>query len=135
MVTQTLRAVRFDYDSVKSASGLSILAGAWLVATPWIFDIRDNLPAMWNAVFVGLLVTASGATRFFGADKTASMGWLSSLLGVWLFVSPWRFGYGAAAAVLWDSMIMGTVVMALGVLSALPHTTTHDPTKTTGIPG
>lgn len=44
------------YKPGVAADALGIVIGIWLVASPWIFGLRDLSSAATNAVIVGLLV-------------------------------------------------------------------------------
>lgn len=45
--------------------------------------------------------------------------WLMLIFGVWMIISPFILGYGAVAAAVWNSIIIGiaVVVFALAVMS------------------
>ncbi len=39
--------------------------------------------------------------------------WLNVILGVWLILSPWIFGYVGKSGALWNSVIVGILVAVL----------------------
>jgi SPW repeat len=50
------------------------------------------------------------STRNYAAEARAASG-INILLGVWLLVSPWVFGYQAAgSAAIWNSVIVGALI-------------------------
>ncbi len=44
---------------------------------------------------------------------------LNALAGLWVFFSPWIFGFAADAGATWNSVIAGLIVAALALTSAL----------------
>jgi SPW repeat len=40
----------------KSASGLNVVLGCWLIVSPWIFGYSGNQDAMWNSIAAGIIV-------------------------------------------------------------------------------
>jgi hypothetical protein len=49
---------------VHTASGLNILLGIWLLASPWVFGYHTVGPAaIWNSVIVGALIAILAAKR------------------------------------------------------------------------
>lgn len=69
-----------------------------------------------NAVLLGIIVAILAATRFAGATgRWAS--WISALVGIWMVVSPWVYGY-AGESWMWNSVVVGIIVLVLGIRSA-----------------
>lgn len=76
-------------EQVVGASGLNVLAGLWLVASPWLLGY-DPEDAAWNPVVFGSIVVLLAAVRVRGAWGASILSWINSLIGVWLFVSAFR---------------------------------------------
>lgn len=120
---------RTDAGAIRAASGLNALAGLWLIVAPWVLGFSaDAGGGVWNAVIVGVIIAVLAAARFFGAYGAAWMSWVNALLGAWVVISPWVFGYSGNAARLWNSIIVGLLVIVLGVWSASASTPPHSPT-------
>ncbi len=114
------RKYRFqdDLDQGSVASALNVLAGIWLIVSPWIYTVASaQNGGVWNSVIVGIVITFFAASRFLGSyDRTLS--WLNALLGLWMIVSPWVYGYSGASGFTWNSVIVGIIVAILGTWSA-----------------
>jgi hypothetical protein len=71
-------------------SWLSLLLGAWVAASPWIWgydDVAGAVPA--DVVTGGAVVALTLASIAF-----PSLAALSVLAGLWLVTAPWLIGYG-----------------------------------------
>lgn len=96
------------------ASGLNILAGLWLLASP--IAIAYGAGARWNALLVGAAVMLLAGVRAAGAERAPVLSWLNMLLGVWLVASPFALETGAAA--LWNFLAVGAFVAFWAFVSA-----------------
>jgi len=41
--------------------------------------------------------------------------WLSGIIGIWLIVSPWVYGFANNTGALWNSIIFGVIVLILAI--------------------
>ena len=99
---------------VKIASGLNFLAGLYLLISGWINGATGG--SMANAIILGIVVAILAACRVFGvAGPWAS--WLNALIGIWMIISPWIYGY-AGQPWMWNAIIIGIIMLVLGVWSA-----------------
>lgn len=118
-------------EQVKVASGLNVLAGLWLVIAPWIYSRgAAEGPGLYtgsilNNVIVGLIVALFAAFRFFNPARNVMLSWLNCLLGLWMFVSPWVYGYTDNRARFYNSLIFGVIIAILGAWSALESRGMH----------
>jgi hypothetical protein len=118
----------------KVASGLDLLAGLWLIISPFVLGYWDlgqvtrTIPsqATNNDLIVGFTIAAIAAIRLANAYRfgeyelpTMWLSWLSALLGLWLIVSPFVLGYTGLTAAFWNNIILGIIVTVLGVWNAL----------------
>lgn len=97
---------------------VNLTLGAWLFLSPWIF--RENAVdygTSWNLWVVGILVAGSAALALRNLKPWEE--WINLFLGLWLILSPWVFGYTHENELLWNSILVGTVV-ALSAALALP---------------
>ena len=120
----------------RSASGVNVLLGCWLIASPWIFAYTGNASAFWNSIVAGALVVLLAAGRFSLPRSSLGSSWLNVLLGLWTIVSPWIYGYAANGAAMWDCIAVGIAIALLaswsGRATALEHHAhdTHVPPMT-----
>lgn len=121
----------------KVASGLDLLAGLWLIISPFVLGYSDlgqatktmASQATNNSLIVGFTVAVIAAIRLANAYRfgeyelpTMWLSWLSALLGLWLIVSPFVLGFADVTnltTAYWNTIILGIIVTVLGVWSAL----------------
>ena len=101
----------------KSASGINLVLGAWLIASPWIFGYSTIDAAAWDSVVVGAIILIIGLTRVVSLVGPA-LARVNIVLGLWTIASPWIFGYAAGGPAMWNSVAVGVVVTLLALLSA-----------------
>ena len=94
--------------------GVNILAGAWLFLSPWILGLSGS-PA-WIAWVIGVLVVAVALWAMF-ADEARTAEWTGALLGAFLFVSPWLWGYVGIART--NAWILGAVVIVASLWAVM----------------
>jgi hypothetical protein len=99
-------AASFLRHAMANAPLWHLMTGAW---PPEAVGIA----AMWSLAIVGVAVAfvAFFAWLAFGAWQE----WINLAFGIWLFVSPWVFGFPASAGLRWNAVITGTVVAGLAV--------------------
>ncbi len=104
-------------SQAKAASGVNLVLGAWLVASPWIFDYSTLSAATWNSVMVGALIAVIGITRVVSLVGTAPAR-VNAILGLWTLASPWMFAFAGVEPAMWNSLVVGIVVALLALRSA-----------------
>jgi hypothetical protein len=112
--------------SAKTASGINMVLGAWLVISPFLFGFSHVATATWNNIIVGLIVLAAGWVRMVDVEAMFDVGWVNFVAGLWLCVAPWAFGYYHLASPLWNDLTVGVIVFVValsGLFSRPRHTT------------
>ena len=110
---------RHDGSSTRRhawASALNALAGIWLVVSAFLLGFAPDSRAVWNAVIVGVLIGLIAACRMVAGHRLAWLGWINVLLGAWTMASPWIFRYTDVVDALWNSVVIGGLVMILSCL-------------------
>lgn len=102
-------------EEVVGASGLNVLAGSWLVLSPFAIGYESG-DARWNPVVSGAIVALIGIVRAGGAYRQAWLSWLNAAVGVWLFFSAFWLAESGTAS--WNSGIMGVAVFLLASWAA-----------------
>ncbi len=62
--TQFNRSTAEAPNQVRVASGLNVLLGLWMIASPWIFAYSLMTGALWSSVIVGVVVAILALIRF-----------------------------------------------------------------------
>lgn len=117
------RARPVDPDAVhavRGASGLNAVAGVWLIASPFVLGHAGVAAAMWNEIVVGAIVLAVGLVRLTQPQKMRGISWVNAVLGVWLIAAPFVLNYHTAGYAMWNDVVLGVLITALAVWSALP---------------
>ena len=114
-----MRTANTDTSQVRVASGLNFLAGIWIIISAWVYGAIYTSGSAWNSIIVGIVVAVLAAIRFFAPRSAVGLSWINALLGIWIIISPWVFGYASTnTARMWNSVIFGIIVLILGVWSA-----------------
>lgn len=98
---------------------INFVLGTAIFITPWIIPYnlpaRDELVISWNFWIVGggILISAGSALTYFQAWEQ----WINTILGVWLFISPWMLKYTNEKYLLLNAMILGLTIAVLGTMS------------------
>lgn len=111
--------------NVRTASGLNILAGLWLIIAPFVLGYYELKTPMWNDIAVGILVVALAATRLSKPVTTTWASWLNLVLGIWLVLAPFVLQYSDVTTPLWNDVVVGVIVAALALWSGVAATSRH----------
>lgn len=120
-------SARHDYAAqARSASGINVLLGIWLIISPWVFGyVSAGDQPMWNAVSTGGLVLILAATRYAQPHTGSGMSWINFLLGLWAIASPWIFTYANQDSAMWNNVATGVVIALLAIWSGSATTQEH----------
>jgi len=106
------------------AAGFNFVLGAWLFISPWVYGAYMRADA-WNSWILGVLIATFAGIRM--ATESASIGWINTILAVWVFASPWIYAYTANTGRFVNSLCVGLLVFILSLSAGLrtPHAVTH----------
>ncbi len=104
----------------------NLALGAWLFISPWVLGFSVLRPAASNAWIFGVIVAVLALAALYAYQKWEE--WLSAAIGVWVFVSPWVLGFNYDAKILWNSLIVGALLVILALWSV---TLEHGPGQIT----
>jgi hypothetical protein len=105
-------------NAAGTASVLNVLAGLWLIISPFILTYANLPAAMWGTIAVGIVVLIFAWIRVANPGQYVGLSWLNFLLGIWLIISPFVLGYSAFPRATWNDVILGIIVLILGACSA-----------------
>lgn len=105
-------------DTVKTASGLVMIAAIWLIIAPFALRYTFLAEAAWNDILVGIAVVVLAAWKL-GAPAVAAASWVNVALGLWLIIAPFVLGYQAVEAAYWNDVLVGLAIAGLATWSAL----------------
>ena len=102
-------------DEVIGASSLNVIAGIWLIISPFVLGYGGG-DAYWNPIVFGAIVAVVALARLGGAYRATWLAWLNMAIGVWLFIS--GFWLASTPRASWNEWILGVIVFVLGAWSA-----------------
>ncbi len=106
-------------DVIKPTAGLSLLIALWFFVSPWVYGAYHMANA-WNSWIVGA-VLAIVAVICLNSERrsAANLSWLNVVLSVWVFFSPWIFGYTAETDRFINSLCVGVVMFVLSLMASM----------------
>lgn len=113
-----LRFARDYTAQARTASGLNIVLGLWLIGSPWVFDYGGKSVAL-TSITVGTLIALLAAIRLASLHNSAGLSGINLLLAFWTTAAPWIYGYAINTGALWNNVVVGILVAVLAVLSAI----------------
>ena len=105
-------------DASRPASALNVLAGIWLIISPWVLGFTDLRVPLWDTLLVGIAVLVLAAIRL-GTSGTTGLSWVNLLLGIWLIISPFVLGFTAASAAMSNAIVLSILVGIFSLWAAL----------------
>ena len=93
------------------------LLGLWIFGSPWLLvhsmvtevPVAGGILGMWNLSVVGLAVVVICAIALYRFNTLAE--WINLLSGAWLVVSPLALCFSASAALTWNSVVSGSLIV------------------------
>lgn len=110
---------RLANDQLRWATGLSIIAGLWLLISPFILGYSDRTNAVWDDVILGIAIAIIAALRLWWFSDMAWLSWLNLILGAWVVISPWVLGFSDQSTAMADNVIVGVIVFILSGWAAM----------------
>ena len=106
-------------NNVRTASGLNLIAGLWLIVAPFILGYSNLQSTTWNSIIVGILIAGMAGYRIANPHLNPWVSWVVAALGVWVILSPFVYAHSDVARPFWNDIIIGIVVLILGAWSAM----------------
>lgn len=98
--------------------GLAVLTGLYAAISPWVvhFEGTNTVMAV-NNLIIGLAIAGLGVGMAARPMRLLQLGWVLSVLGAWLIVSPWivSIGHHAPRALIWNNAFTGGMAVILGL--------------------
>lgn len=102
-------------DDAAGASWLNVIAGIWLIISPFVLGYTNG-DSYWNPIVFGAVVAIIALGRLAGGYRSAPLSWINMAVGVWLFISAWWLAQSSQA--IWNDWILGVIVFVLGAFGA-----------------
>ena len=108
-----------DLQQIRLASGLNIIAGLWLIVSPYGFGYYMLNPPFWNSIVIGFLVVVFATIRIVLSARFSEIAWINFAFGAYLCISPFLFGFTNVTAALSNSIASGVFIMLMSAWSAV----------------
>jgi hypothetical protein len=108
---------RGGMDDGAVAAALNVIAGIWLIISPFVLGYT-GADATWNPIVFGAVVAALALARLAGGVRAAGVSWINMAIGVWLFIS--AFWLASSSQASWNVGILGVIVFVLGAWASAP---------------
>lgn len=92
---------------------VTLVLGAWMVLSPWVYGFSADHAAMLNAVIFGAAIVVYSVIEL--SIPRMWEEWLMLAAGVWLLVSPWVLDFQAKSAAMWNTAVSGIVLAVLAM--------------------
>ena len=99
---------------VVAANALEVLAGVWLIVSPFVLDYVAGDSRL-NPMIAGALVAFFALIRVMGAYRAEWLSWINVVIGGWMFASGFWLAESPAAS--WNAWLLGFAVAMLALLS------------------
>lgn len=120
------RAVAHDaapkIGGIRAASVICLLAGIWLFVSPWVYGAYTSGNA-WNSWIVGAAIFLLACARVSRPAYSTGISWVNLVLGIWVFFSPWIYGYVTVNTGRFiNSLCVGVIVFVFALTSGITAT-------------
>jgi len=106
--------------SLVRSAGLDALAGVWLFASAFLLS-HDQISFINNVTCGGIV-----AILAFGPFAHAWLAWLPLAIGGWVVASPFVLGFAGDAAVMWNNVLTGALMLVIAARSQTLTKAAHD---------
>jgi SPW repeat-containing protein len=86
-----------------------VVLGVLLFIAPWVFGTAAVSSGSWDAWILGVVAVILGLLSL-GLPRNVATEWITLIVGVLLFISPWVLGFAAVAAAAWSAWIIGILL-------------------------
>lgn len=91
---------------------VNLIAGIWLFITPWLFNYART-GYSWDAFLFGFIMIIFSIWAI--SDRRLWEEWVDSIIGIWVFISPWVLSFSFDYAALWNFLAVGFVATILSI--------------------
>jgi hypothetical protein len=106
-------------EGARTASVLTLIAGIWLIISPFWMGFYVARVPLWNTLLVGIAVTILALIRACFPARNVVLSLVNLLLGVWLLFAPYVLGYWSLSVPAGVDVITGIVICVTAIWSML----------------
>ncbi len=109
--------------AARVSSSICAAASLWCFLSPWAYFGVSEQPYAWNAWIVGGIMFTACCVRLFDTRPSTVFSWLNSILGAWICLSPFIFGYTGDLGHTINSLSVGAIIIAFSIVSGVINRT------------
>jgi uncharacterized membrane protein HdeD (DUF308 family) len=115
--------------STKVASTINIIAGIWLIISPFVLRYWHIRAAAWDNIICGIVVLVLASIRVAHPARNLALSWINLIIGIWIFISPWVLRYSTDRTPLSNDVVLGIIVFVCAIwsLAASPRSDYRTP--------
>jgi SPW repeat len=87
---------------------VSLVLGVLLFIAPWVFGTATGAGA-WDAWVLGIIGVILALIALAAVSTATLTEWISVVLGIVLFISPWVLGFATLPALAWTAWVIGVL--------------------------
>jgi hypothetical protein len=104
----------------QAIEGLSLLAGLYLAASPWIAGFSNITNLTVNNLITGIVLTVLALGFGSVYERTYGLSWAAVALGVWTIIAPWVVaGNVDTTRTVTSNVIVGAVLVLTGLATSV----------------
>jgi hypothetical protein len=100
-------------------AAVSMVVGAWLVASPYVIDFWLYDPLRLNCTFIGGTVVGLAIAQLALSPGLRWLGWLNVVLGLWIAAIPFVYGVEFLTGATVSCVASGLAIAACAAASIL----------------
>lgn len=104
-------------ENSRAGSIINLLAGIWLIVSPFVFRYAAGTAVARNNVLLGVIV-AILAIIGLALNNEVWSRWLNFIAGIWLIVSAFIAGYAITPGMAINNIIVGALIIGFSAWSA-----------------
>jgi hypothetical protein len=90
---------------------IAVAAGIWYIMAPAALGLIAWDKSLWNNAIAGSLVVVAGLAGIVWGPCRSPTRWIIAVLGGWITISPWLFGYANDWDLLLNTLAVGGVLI------------------------
>lgn len=102
--------------AAQTTSLMVAIASLWFFVSPWAYGFPLHESA-WNSWLVGAAMLVFAVIRLLAPGHTSGFSRVNTVLAVWVFFSPWIYGYTMNGPRLTNSLAVGAFIFSLSLVS------------------
>ncbi len=115
---KTPPALMDNLMAARFTSFFTLLAGLWFWGLPILIWGLSDEPLAWNSWLAGGLVITFACIRLVWPRYTTLASWANAVLGVWILLSPFLFGYSGNLILFFDTIGPGLIILGYSLFSS-----------------